>query len=1020
MSNSPNIELPYVQAAQAQKHVTVNEAFRRIDAVMQLAVIDRNRTSPPGAPQEGDRHVVAAGATGAWAGRGLDVAAYLDGAWVFFAPKAGWVAFVSNEGVLIYFNGTQWEILTAVGASETVSKFGINATADTTNRLVVKADAALFVADDTKASPTGDVRVKASKTAPGDTASHLFQSNYSGRAEFGLIGNDDFSLKVSANGSTWNEAFSVNRATGAMDLNKVPTMSGVEALSISISSFADIPGVRIPADTDQIETRGYAAEGDGGGARYVRVSAFPSDGLGATDLDGVHWALVPGLVTARQAGAVGNGVTDDTAALNRATNSGRNVFIEPGNYRVTDAVSTGSAFQQIRGSGRGRTIFLAGTDFNMSATGIIRLDDSFCSLSEFEVAFDQSPTTSRATLVAYPAAIQMTNRTRTRLTAIRITRGYNGVDARQNTGGAILEDIECGTLNEGIVVDGALDTVEVRNCRVWPYNFVNDVPLGDIFRDGENIAFRFGHVDDLKMSACTPFRCRVIFEQSSINPGKSAFGTVSGLTLDGPYSRMEMSAGALTVSGLYATTRFPNDFFVLHTGGDLAISDFEFDCTSDANKPLVRVDGSGANCQFQNGKVGLSTSTLADGFVLGVGHLSLSSVRFSLNPHTVRVGDCIRQEVGDITCFGVTVNGIGSGSGTFLKVTTDGNHVLVGNDANGWDVELPASRTNGLYGPNNDGTSVRFDRPFEVYGATTASGGEITFMGGGPDGDIELRNSAGNLRASTLDAGRGLQVATLDGTTTVRGDRIVLGDSMSVWRGLGDDTESVAVGRNSLPVTTSGTLNTALGRESGKLIAGGGRNTAIGANALRSLVNGSRNTAVGFEALGATSSGTTNASGLGYNAQVNGNNQVQLGDSLTDTYTYGAVKNRSDARDKADVRDTALGLSFIMKLRPVDYRWDMREDYKRPIDLPEEDVWNPPAPGSKKRSRYHHGFLAQDLETVIADTGEDFGGYQDHQVAGGNDVKSLGYTEFIAPLVKAVQELCRRVMALEAQKTEAS
>jgi hypothetical protein len=47
MSNSLNLELPYVQGAQAQKHVTVNDALRRIDSVVQLTVEDRNRSAPP-------------------------------------------------------------------------------------------------------------------------------------------------------------------------------------------------------------------------------------------------------------------------------------------------------------------------------------------------------------------------------------------------------------------------------------------------------------------------------------------------------------------------------------------------------------------------------------------------------------------------------------------------------------------------------------------------------------------------------------------------------------------------------------------------------------------------------------------------------------------------------------------------------------------------------------------------------------------------------------------------------------
>ena len=88
----------------------------------------------------------------------------------------------------------------------------------------------------------------------------------------------------------------------------------------------------------------------------------------------------------------------------------------------------------------------------------------------------------------------------------------------------------------------------------------------------------------------------------------------------------------------------------------------------------------------------------------------------------------------------------------------------------------------------------------------------------------------------------------------------------------------------------------------------------------------------------------------------------------------------------------------------MDYKWDYRDDY----DGAERD-------GSKKRSRYHHGVIAQQVEQVTKETGIDFGGLQDHKVNGGSDVYSVGYEEFIAPLIKAVQELSAEVADLRTQ-----
>ena len=68
MSTSPNLGLPFILAAQAQKHVTHNEAIRGLDAVVQLMVLDRNLAAAPASPADGARYIVAAAATGVWAG----------------------------------------------------------------------------------------------------------------------------------------------------------------------------------------------------------------------------------------------------------------------------------------------------------------------------------------------------------------------------------------------------------------------------------------------------------------------------------------------------------------------------------------------------------------------------------------------------------------------------------------------------------------------------------------------------------------------------------------------------------------------------------------------------------------------------------------------------------------------------------------------------------------------------------------------------------------------------------------
>ena len=83
MSNSPRIGLPFLNAAQAQKHVTMNEALARLDTVGAARVETMALASPPASPVEGEAHLVPATAGGAWVGQDGTVAVFLNGGWEF-------------------------------------------------------------------------------------------------------------------------------------------------------------------------------------------------------------------------------------------------------------------------------------------------------------------------------------------------------------------------------------------------------------------------------------------------------------------------------------------------------------------------------------------------------------------------------------------------------------------------------------------------------------------------------------------------------------------------------------------------------------------------------------------------------------------------------------------------------------------------------------------------------------------------------------------------------------------------
>jgi hypothetical protein len=213
MANSTHLTMPFIEAAQAQKHVTHNAALQLLDAVVMLSVLDRDLATPPGAPADGDRYLVAASATGAWSGKDGKIAAWQDGAWRFHTLREGWCAWIADEDIAQMFDGASW----TGAATQNAALLGINTTADATNKLAVASSAVLF-----NHAGSG-VQVKLNKNASGDTAGFLFQTGFSGRAEIGCLGNDDFAFKTSPDGSAFNIGLTLVAA--AKGVPKVPTFT---------------------------------------------------------------------------------------------------------------------------------------------------------------------------------------------------------------------------------------------------------------------------------------------------------------------------------------------------------------------------------------------------------------------------------------------------------------------------------------------------------------------------------------------------------------------------------------------------------------------------------------------------------------------------------------------------------------------------------------------------------------------------------------------------------------------------
>lgn len=120
---TPRLGLPYVVAAQAQKHIPINESLARLDGLVQLAVESRSVTTQPASPAAGGVWILPAGATGpAWAGQSAGTLMRFEaGAWEPLAPAEGVLAWVKDENQMVAFDGAAWTPLSATFRSLTAA-----------------------------------------------------------------------------------------------------------------------------------------------------------------------------------------------------------------------------------------------------------------------------------------------------------------------------------------------------------------------------------------------------------------------------------------------------------------------------------------------------------------------------------------------------------------------------------------------------------------------------------------------------------------------------------------------------------------------------------------------------------------------------------------------------------------------------------------------------------------------------------------------------------------------------------
>ena len=237
MATTPHLGLPLMAAAQSQKHVTHNMALMLLDAITQCSVQALDVNDPPASPAAGDCYGIGSAPTGAFASAARQFALYDGYVWQFMPVHKGYLVFNLADSQFWFYDGVAWKQLSeSLPLPSTFSNFnvgslaattlnatvaGIGTVADANNTLAAKLNSALFTAKSTTENGTGDMRLSLNKQSAANNVSQLYQTNYSGRAETGLTGDDNFHLKVSPDGTNWKEALVSYGASAAVRIDQL-------------------------------------------------------------------------------------------------------------------------------------------------------------------------------------------------------------------------------------------------------------------------------------------------------------------------------------------------------------------------------------------------------------------------------------------------------------------------------------------------------------------------------------------------------------------------------------------------------------------------------------------------------------------------------------------------------------------------------------------------------------------------------------------------------------------------------
>ena len=434
-----------------------------------------------------------------------------------------------------------------------------------------------------------------------------------------------------------------------------------------------------------------------------------------------------------------------------------------------------------------------------------------------------------------------------------------------------------------------------------------------------------------------------------------------------------------------------------------------------------------ATNKWKPGTVGSSTgwnlagNAATDSTINFIGTTDAKPLMFRVNNiYAGRIGATGVVAMGRGALKNITGNGNGAvaiGDSALLSLT-NGNTTSVGTVAIGFNALRNNVATPGGGGNTAIGYRALIANTTGIYNTAVGNNSisaNTTGILNTAVGDIALANNTTGSENTALGQGA-MQQCTIGSNNVAVGAGVMQAGPVGGYSA----TDNVVVGTNAMYAVSTASKNVVIGSFSMNqgLFITGSRNVALGYQSMFNNNSGNDNVAIGNSALlnnttgfnniaigslsGTSTNALTNTIAIGYGVSISTSNLVRIGNTNnTNIGGYGAWQNLSDSRIKNDIKNNVPGLEFITKLVPVTYHIDQEKLNK---------LIGSTLPITNKDNELHSGFLAQDVEATAKAIGYQFDGVQS---AGG--VYSIGYAQFVVPLVKAVQEQQAQIKTLEEQ-----